>query len=38
MLYIDGYLHRKDFLNRCDERAFETEKAVRLQNQAKNMP
>ena len=29
---VDGYLHRKDFLNRCDVRAFETERDQRALN------
>lgn len=31
----DGYLHRKDFLDRCDVRAFENEKETRLRNALK---
>ena len=35
-LSVDGYLHRKDFLDRCDVRAFESERDHRLQNSLKN--
>lgn len=34
----DGYLHRKDFLDRCDVRAFETERDLRIQNSSKSAP
>lgn len=33
----DGMLGKKDFLNRCDVRAFEQERDVRLANAAKNV-